>query len=142
MTKQPLEPTFVMFKPDAVERGLVGKILSRFEDAGMVIANLSIDVDLGRSFLEEHYAEHKDKPFFDNLVRSMMNRKVILMEMWGLDIVRRVRVMVGATNALEAVPGTIRGDWGESLGAENLIHASDSPEAAERELNLWFPTNY
>ncbi len=131
------QSTFVMFKPDAVERKLVGRILSRFEDAGLKIGRLKSVFSLSRDRLEKHYGEHSRQDFFERLIGAMVRRPAILVELWGNDAVRRVRAMIGDTNALEAAPGTIRGDFGRDSGAENLIHASDSAESATREIVLW-----
>jgi nucleoside-diphosphate kinase len=135
------QATFVLFKPDAVERRLVGRILARFEDAGLQIGGLKDISFLPRHTLEAHYAEHAEKPFFNRLVSSMERLPAIAMVLWGPDAIRRVRAMIGTTNALESPPGTIRGDLGMDVGSRNLVHASDSEESAKREIQLWFHFN-
>jgi nucleoside-diphosphate kinase len=129
--------TLVLCKPDAVERRLVGEIISRFERKGLRIAEMrmmAIDEDLaGR-----HYAEHVDKPFFKDLVTFITRGPVVAMIVEGPDAPAVVRTLMGATNPRQAAPGTIRGDLAIEL-TENLVHGSDSPESAARELALFFP---
>ena len=129
--------TLVLCKPDAVERRLVGEIISRFERKGLRIAEmrmLAIDEDLaGR-----HYAEHVDKPFFKDLVTFITRGPVVAMIVEGPEAPAVVRTLMGATNPRQAAPGTIRGDLAVEL-TENLVHGSDSPESAARELALFFP---
>jgi nucleoside-diphosphate kinase len=131
--------TFVMCKPDAVERGLVGEIVSRLERKGftLVAAELrSVDVGLA----EEHYAEHAEKPFFRELVDFLTRSPVFAMIVEGPadNTFSLIRLMVGATKVDDAQPGTIRGDFA-TITTENLVHASDSHESAAREIGLWFP---
>jgi len=133
-----LERTFVMVKPDGVQRGLVGEIVSRFEDRGLTLVGakfMQIDEDLAH----EHYAEHEDKPFFDDLVSFITAGPVMAMVWEGQDAVRQVRRMMGETDPAESAPGTIRGDLGLDLG-RNVIHGSDheDPGANEREIDLFF----
>jgi nucleoside-diphosphate kinase len=135
------QATFVLFKPDAVERRLVGRILSRFERVGLQIAGLMDIPCLPRHVLEAHYEEHREKPHFGRLVGSMERLPAIAMVLYGPDSIRRVRAMIGTTNALESPPGTIRGDFGMDVGSRNLVHASDSEESAKREIQLWFHFN-
>lgn len=134
-----MNQTFVMCKPDAVERGLVGEIVARFERKGLtlVAAELrSVDAVLA----EEHYAEHADKPFFEDLVRFLTRSPVFAMVVEGPadNTFSLVRKLVGATKVDDAEPGTIRGDLATTT-TENLVHASDGHDAAARELALWFP---
>ena len=131
--------TFVMAKPDAVERGLVGEIVSRLERKGftMVAAELrSVD----RALAEEHYAEHREKPFFSELVDFLTRSPVFAMIVEGPadNTFSLVRLLVGATKVDDAQPGTIRGDFA-TITTENLVHASDGHESAAREIKLWFP---
>ncbi|MFB6142331.1 MAG: nucleoside-diphosphate kinase [Halorientalis sp.] len=132
------ERTFVMAKPDAVQRGLVGEMVSRFEDRGMKLVAgkfMQIDEDLAH----DHYAEHEDKPFFEDLVGFITSGPVFAMVLEGQDVTRQVRQMVGATDPADAAPGTLRGDFGLDLG-RNVVHASDheDPGANEREIELFF----
>ena len=132
------ERTFVMIKPDGVQRGLVGEILSRFEDRGLkVVAGKFLQLD--EELASEHYAEHEDKPFYDDLVSFITSGPVFAFVLQGADATRQVRSMVGTTDPLEADPGTIRGDYGLDLG-RNVVHASDHEDegANEREIALFF----
>ena len=131
-----MERTFVMLKPDAVQRGLIGEIISRFEKKGLkIVAMKMLKVD--KALAEEHYAEHREKPFFQSLVDYITSGPVVAMVVEGKNAIKIVRTLVGATNPAEALPGTIRGDYGLEVG-RNVIHASDSPESAEREISLFF----
>lgn len=125
-----------MVKPDGVHRGLVGKIVSRFEDKGLKIIGMKM-LKIGGILAREHYGEHEDKPFFNDLVDYITASPIVAMVLEGKDAVKTVRTLVGATNPLESAPGTIRGDYGLEVG-RNVIHASDSPNSAEREINLFF----
>jgi nucleoside-diphosphate kinase len=132
------ERTFVMVKPDGVQRGLIGEIISRFEERGLTLVGakfMEIDQDLA----EEHYGEHEDKPFFDDLVGFITSGPVMAMVWEGQDATRQVRKMMGETDPAESDPGTIRGDFGLDLG-RNVIHGSDNedPDANEREIDLFF----
>ena len=132
------ERTFVMVKPDGVQRGLVGEIVGRLEDRGLKLVGgkfMQIDEDLA----EEHYGEHEDKPFFDDLVSFITSGPVMAMVWEGQDATRQVRTMMGETDCAEADPGTIRGDYGLDL-QQNIIHGSDNedPGANEREIDLFF----
>lgn len=133
-----MDRTFVMCKPDAVERGLVGEILGRLERRGLKLAAAElrrIDVDLAGA----HYAEHRDRPFFPSLVEFITRSPALLAVVEGpAETWRIVRSTMGATDPVQAAPGTIRGDLATSL-TENLVHGSDSPVAAEREISLFFP---
>ena len=132
------ERTFVMVKPDGVQRGLIGEIVSRFEDRGLKLVGakfMQIDDDLAH----QHYGEHEDKPFFDDLVDFITSGPVMAMVWEGQDATRQVRAMMGETDPAESDPGTIRGDYGLDLG-RNVIHGSDNedPGANEREIDLFF----
>jgi nucleoside-diphosphate kinase len=131
-----VERTFVMIKPDGVQRGLVGEVISRIEKKGLKIVAMKmlwIEEDLAR----EHYTEHSEKPFFQALVDYITSGPVVAMVVEGKEAVKVVRTLVGATNPVEALPGTIRGDFGMDIG-RNVVHASDSLESAEREISLFF----
>ncbi len=131
-----METTLVILKPSAVQRALAGKVLSRFELKGLRIAGIKM-MQLDEKILREHYAHLVDRPFFPSLLRSMMATPVIVIALSGLDAVKVVRSMTGATNSREAAPGTIRGDFGMS-GQENIVHASDTPENAAVEVARFF----
>jgi nucleoside-diphosphate kinase len=131
-----MEQTLVIFKPSAVNRALCGRILSRFEEKGLVIAGMKM-MQLSEELLREHYAHLVNLPFFPTLVRSMMASPVIVMVLRGVDAINVVRLMTGATNGRQAAPGTIRGDYAMS-NQENIIHASSSPEDAEAEIKRFF----
>ncbi|MBL6712453.1 MAG: nucleoside-diphosphate kinase [Pirellulales bacterium] len=131
-----MERTFVMFKPDCMERGLFGSILSRFERKGLrliALKMLRITPDLAK----QHYAEHVEKPFYPGLEEFITASPVVATVMEGPEVIRVVRDMLGATSGLKAAPGTIRGDHSASRQM-NLVHASDSPESAAREIDLYF----
>ncbi len=132
------ERTFVMVKPDGVQRGLTGEIVGRLEERGLKLVGAKF-VEIDRSLAEEHYAEHTDKPFFEDLVGFITSGPVLAMVWEGQDAIRQVRRMMGATDPAEAAPGTIRGDYGLDLG-RNVIHGSDheDPGANEREIALFF----
>ncbi len=130
------ERTFVMIKPDAVQRGLVGEIISRFEKKGIKIVAMKM-LKVNRELAEKHYAVHKGKPFFEPTVKYITSSPVIAMVLEGYNVIEMVRNMVGKTNPQEAAAGTIRGDYGQHIG-RNIIHASDGKETAEYEINLWF----
>ena len=131
------ERTFVMVKPDGVQRGLIGEIISRFEERGLkLVAGTFMQID--NELAEEHYAEHVDKPFFDDLSSFITSGPVFAMVWEGQDAIAQVRTMMGETDPAESAPGTIRGDFGLDLG-RNVIHGSDTEEgAAEREIGLFF----
>ena len=130
------ERTFVMVKPDAVARGLSGEIIARFERRGFGIQGLKKCV-MQRDAAEEHYAEHRDKPFFAELVEFITSGPVMMMCIEGEGAIGACRTMMGATNPQDAAPGTIRGDYALDLG-QNVIHGSDSTESAARELGIHF----
>jgi len=132
------ERTFVMVKPDGVQRGLIGEIVSRFEDRGLKLVGGKF-MQIDRELAEQHYGEHEDKPFFEGLVGFITSGPVFAMVWEGGDAVRQVRHMVGETDPAESPPGSIRGDLGLDLG-RNVIHASDheDPGSNEREIELFF----
>jgi nucleoside-diphosphate kinase len=125
-----------MIKPDGVQRGLVGDIVARFERRGLKIAAMKMLV-VSEDRAKKHYEEHSAKPFFPNLVSFIRSGPVVAMVVEGKDVVPMVRSMVGATNPKNSNPGTIRGDLAVDMG-RNVIHASDSPESAKREISLYF----
>lgn len=131
-----MEQTLIIFKPSSVARGYVGQILNRFEQKGLIITAMKM-MQLDEAILREHYAHLVDRPFFPSIVESMTATPVIVMALKGRDAIKVVRLMVGATNGREALPGTIRGDFSSS-GQENLVHASSSVEDAEAELKRFF----
>ena len=132
-----MKQTLVLCKPDAVERGLVGEIIARFEKKGLKIVALRMLV-IGPDLAEKHYAEHVGKPFYDDLVDFIGRSPAVAMVIEGPeDTWEIVRKMMGATNAAQAEPGTIRGDF-SALFTENLVHGSDSAESAEREIEIFF----
>jgi len=131
-----MERTFVMIKPDGVERGLVGEIISRIENKGLKLIQLKLTC-ASPDILENHYMEHKNKPFFRDLVDSMKDKPVLAMVVEGDNSIKLMRIMVGDKDPLCALPGTIRGDYAIET-TKNLIHASDSRESAVREITIWF----
>jgi nucleoside-diphosphate kinase len=131
-----MERTFVMVKPDGVQRRLVGEIIRRFENRGLRLVGLKM-LQPDRGLAERHYAVHRDKPFFEDLVAFITSGPVVAMAWEGNQAVRLVRNMMGALKPEEALPGTIRGDFTTEIQA-NLIHGSDSPDTAATELALWF----
>lgn len=131
-----MEKTFIMVKPDGVQRNLIGEIVSRFEKKGFQLVSAKL-MSVSRELAEKHYAEHKDKPFFGELVDFITSSPVFAMVWQGDNVIATARNMMGKTNPADAAPGTIRGDYGISVGM-NIIHGSDSPESAEREIALWF----
>lgn len=128
-----------MIKPDGVQRGLVGDIVARFEHRGLKIAAMKMLL-VSEDLAKKHYEEHAAKPFFPNLVSFIRSGPVVAMVVEGKDVVPMVRSMVGATNPKNSNPGTIRGDFAVDMG-RNVIHASDSPESAKREISLYFNTS-
>ncbi len=131
-----MEQTLVLVKGDGVRRRLVGEIIRRIEAKGLDIETLQL-MDVSRKLAEEHYAEHREKPFFEELVEFITATPVVAMRVRGEGAIKVMRSLMGATNPAEAAPGTIRGDLALSL-PDNLVHGSDSPESAERELGLFF----
>lgn len=130
------ERTLVLIKPDGVQRLLVGRVLTRFEDRGLKLVGLKL-VHVDRALAERHYAVHREKPFFGGLVDFITSSPLVAVALDGPNAIAVVRAMVGATRPHEAAPGTIRGDFALET-AQNLIHASDGPETATAELALWF----
>jgi nucleoside-diphosphate kinase len=130
------ERTFVMIKPDAVAGGQVGRIVARFEEVGLVIERMEFGV-LPRATAEANYAEHAGKPFYESLIGYVTSGPVVRMVLSGPGAVAIARKLIGATNPADAAPGTIRGDLGLTLDA-NVIHGSDSPASAEREIGIFF----
>ena len=131
-----METSLVLVKPDGVQRGRIGSIIARFEAKGLKVVGLKL-MKPERSLLEAHYEVHKERPFFESLLKFMSSGPVVALALEGEGAIAVVRNLVGATNGAEAAPGTIRGDFGMSF-SNNLVHASDAPETAEFELGLWF----
>ena len=132
-----MEETLVLIKPDGVKRQLCGEILSRYERKGLEIKAMKL-LQTPQELAEVHYAEHKDKPFFGELVDFITSGPVLAFILGGQNAVASVRAINGATNPLDATPGSIRGDYALTLDS-NVVHASDSAESAAREMKLWFP---
>lgn len=131
-----MEKTLIILKPDAIQRGLAGRIITRFEEKGLQIAAMKA-MKVSRDLAEKHYAVHKGKPFYDRLVQYITSSPVIVLVLQGVNAITISRKMMGATFGSKAEPGTIRGDFGVS-NSFNLIHGSDSPEAAAFEIGLYF----
>lgn len=131
-----MERTFLMIKPDGFQRNLVGEIISRFEAKGFTLVGLKL-LKVDRELAEKHYEVHKERPFFPGLVEFIISSPVVAMVWEGEGVVVSARKIIGATNPLNAEPGTIRGDYGRDVG-RNLIHGSDAIETAQREIALWF----
>ena len=131
-----VERTLVLIKPDAVQRGLAGDILGRFERRGLAIREARL-VQVDRELAERHYAEHAEKPFFGELVEFITSAPTLALALEGESAISVVRTTMGATNPTDSAPGTIRGDLALAM-PDNLVHGSDSPESAQRELELWF----
>ena len=136
------ERTLVLVKPDGVRRGLVGEVLRRLEAKGYGLVALELRT-AGRDLLEQHYAEHVGKPFYESLVEFMSSGPVVAAVVEGNRVVEGFRSLAGSTEPTMAAPGTIRGDLGRDWGGgvqQNIVHGSDSPESAKREIDIWFPT--
>jgi nucleoside-diphosphate kinase len=131
-----VERTFLAVKPDGVQRGLVGEIIRRYEAKGFTLLGLKM-IMVSKDLAEQHYGEHKEKPFFPGLVQFITSGPVVAMVWQGKGVVASARKIIGATNPLNSEPGTIRGDYGVDVG-RNIIHGSDAVDTAEREINLWF----
>ena len=131
-----VERTLVLIKPDAVQRGLAGEILGRFERRGLVVRAARL-VRVDRELAERHYEEHREKPFFGELVAFITSAPTLALAVEGESAISVVRTTMGATNPTDSAPGTIRGDLALAM-PDNLVHGSDSPESAEREIALWF----
>lgn len=132
----PEQHTFIMVKPDGVARGLVGEVVGRFEAKGLKLEKMQM-LTISSSMAGEHYGEHVGKPFYQDLVDFITSGPVVAMEWSGPEAVAVGRTLMGATNPVESAPGTIRGDLGLEIG-ENIVHGSDSPESATRELGIFF----
>lgn len=130
------ERTFVMIKPDGVQRGFIGEIITRFEKKGLKLVAMKL-VSVSRELAEEHYGVHKGKPFFKPTVKYITSSPVVAMILEGKNAINLVRSMMGKTDPQDAAMGTIRGDYGQFIG-RNIVHGSDSPDTAEFEINLWF----
>jgi len=131
-----MERTFIALKPDAVQRGYIGDIISRFERKGFKLVGMKLML-VTRAMAEEHYGEHKGKPFFNGLVDFITSSPIVAMAWEGNNVVETARKMMGATNPKDSAPGTIRGDFAVDMG-RNIIHGSDSVASAERELKIFF----
>ena len=129
--------TLILVKPDAFERGLTGEVIARFERKGLRLVALR-QMHIGTEIANVHYAEHAEKPFFDELVDFITGGPLVAMVLEGPDAVVAARQVIGATNPIEAAPGSIRGDYATEVTL-NLVHGSDSDESAEREVEIWFP---
>jgi nucleoside-diphosphate kinase len=137
-----IEQVLVLVKPDGVARGLVGQVISRAEARGYQITRLSMR-QATAGLLAEHYAEHVAKPFYPGLVEYMTSGPIVAMVLEGAQVITAFRTMAGATDPVKAAPGTIRGDFGRDWGngeIQNIVHASDSPQSAAREIAIWFPS--
>jgi nucleoside-diphosphate kinase len=132
-----METTLVLIKPGGVSRNLIGEICRRIEARGLKISGLKL-INAPRETVEDHYAEHKGKGFYDEVVNYLCSGPIVAIAVSGTNSVKAIRTMMGATNPVEATPGTIRGDFALSI-EDNLTHSSSDPEAATRELALWFP---
>lgn len=131
-----MQKTLVLLKPDAVQRGLVGELVSRLERKGLKLVGMKL-VRMDDALARQHYAEHVDKPFFKGLAEFITSGPLVAMAIEGEDAICMVRTLMGETNPANAAPGTVRGDYAVSIGL-NLVHGSDSPESAQRELALFF----
>ncbi|RLQ95098.1 nucleoside-diphosphate kinase [Falsibacillus albus] len=131
-----MEKTFLMVKPDGVQRALIGDIVARFEKKGFHLAGAKL-MSISKELAEQHYGEHKERPFFGELVDFITSGPVFAMVWQGENVIATARQMMGSTNPKDAAPGTIRGDFALTVG-KNIIHGSDSPESAEREIGLFF----
>ena len=141
MTEPSIQRTLVLVKPDGVARGQIGEVIRRVEAKGYRIVALDMRTATSQ-LLAAHYAEHRDKPFFAPLVDFMLSGPVVALVVEGQRVIEGFRALAGATDPTAAAPGTIRGDLGRDWGAavvQNLVHGSDSPESAGREIGLWFP---
>ncbi|MDV3353093.1 nucleoside-diphosphate kinase [Leptothoe sp. LEGE 181152] len=131
-----MERTFIMIKPDGVQRGLIGDIISRFETKGFTLVGMKF-MAVSRELAEKHYGVHKERPFFGSLVEFITSSPVVAMVWEGEGVVGSARTLIGATNPISSAPGTIRGDYGVTIG-RNIIHGSDAIETAQTEIALWF----
>ncbi|MEM1355256.1 MAG: nucleoside-diphosphate kinase [Planctomycetota bacterium] len=131
-----MQTTLIFLKPDTVQRGLMGQIIQRFEEKGLTFVGMKL-MPVSEDLARQHYAEHAERPFFPGLLKFITSSPVLVCAVRGVNAIAVCRNLIGATNGQKADPGSIRGDYGMS-GGNNLIHGSDSPESAERELKLWF----
>ncbi|MFZ2487778.1 MAG: nucleoside-diphosphate kinase [Anaerolineae bacterium] len=131
-----MERTFVIIKPDAVQRGLIGEVITRFERRGLRIAGMKL-IQVSNEMARKHYGVHEGKPFFDGLIKFITSGPVVLMALEGKDAIAIARATMGATAPGKAAPGSIRADFGMDIGF-NIVHGSDGPETAAQELALWF----
>jgi nucleoside-diphosphate kinase len=134
-----MDRTLILVKPDAFARGLTGEIIARFERKGLRIVAMR-HMTMTRELAERHYAEHSERPFYGELVEFIISGPIVAMVLEGVDAVRAARQAIGATDPLEAAPGSIRGDYAIEMG-QNMVHGSDSPESAAREAALFFPSS-
>ena len=134
------EQTLILIKPDGVARGLIGEVVARIERKGFTLRALELRI-IDRATAEEHYAEHTERPFFGELVDFITSGPLVAMCVAGDDAIAGMRSIMGATNPIEATPGSIRGDFATVIG-ENIVHGSDSPESAARELGIFFPGRF
>ncbi|TML04715.1 MAG: nucleoside-diphosphate kinase [Actinobacteria bacterium] len=132
-----MEQTLILVKPDAFARGLTGEIIARFERKGLKIVALK-HMTTARDLAETHYAEHQERPFFGELVDFITSAPLVAMVLEGEEAVTAARQVIGATNPLEATTGSIRGDFAIAIG-QNMVHGSDAPDSATREIGIWFP---
>ena len=133
-----MQRTLVLVKPDGVRRGLVGEVIGRLESKGLTLVAMELRT-LDRATAEEHYGEHRERPFFGELVEFITGGPLVALVVEGPHAVAGTRGLIGATNPVEAGPGSIRGDYALEIG-QNLVHGSDSPESAEREITIFFPS--
>ena len=131
------ERTLVLVKPDGVRRGLAGEVIRRLEQKGLTLVAMELRT-LERATAEEHYAEHKERPFFGELVEFITGGPLVALVVEGPNAVAGTRRLMGVTNPVEATPGSIRGDFAIAIG-QNMVHGSDSPESGKREIGIWFP---
>ena len=131
-----MERTLIIIKPDAVQRGLIGEIIRRFEAHGLRLAGMKF-IQVSQELAARHYAEHEGKKFYEGLINYITSAPVVVMALEGSDAVTIARNTIGKTKPVDSQPGTIRGDFGMEVG-RNLVHGSDSVESAQREINLWF----
>jgi nucleoside-diphosphate kinase len=136
-SERDLDRTLILVKPDAFERGLTGEVIARFERKGLQIVALKL-MKVDRELAERHYSEHATKPFFGELIEFITRAPLVAIVLEGESAVESARQLIGATNPVEAAPGSIRGDFAIEV-TFNLVHGSDSPNTAEREIKLWFP---
>ena len=133
----PTETTLVLIKPGGVQRNLIGEIVRRIEARGLKVTGLSL-LNASKEIAEAHYAEHRERPFFAGVVSYLTSGPIVALAVSGENAVKAIRAMMGATNPVEAAPGTVRGDLALSI-EDNLVHSSSDPDAAAAELKLWFP---